>query len=262
MSEGSKIESTLHTSALGPTCYRDGLALMDALVAARAAEETGDWLLYPDHEPVLTVGRSPSDGNVRVSSRELARAGLEVVEVPRGGDVTWHGPGQLVGYPVVQLDRVGRDLHRWLRILEDALIAALARYGLEGRRVPGRTGVWLSSTEKIASIGVAVRRWVGYHGFALNVANTLDHFALIHPCGYHDIRITSMAERLGERSPSLTDVRSAVTAELAARLGFQQVEEHAPADVWAVAGIARTADTSKQWAAGNPSGPIQGAFPW
>jgi lipoate-protein ligase B len=256
------LNDTLHTSALGLTRYRDGLALMDALVAARADGETGDWLLYPDHEPVLTVGRSPSEGNVRVDPGTLARLGIELVEVPRGGDVTWHGPGQLVGYPVVQLDRVGRDLHRWLRVLEDALIAALARYGLEGRRVSGRTGVWLSEREKIASIGVAVRRWVGYHGFALNVVNSLDHFALIHPCGYHDIRMTSMAERLGERSPSLTDVRSAVTAELAARLGFQRVEEHAPGDVWTVAGIARMADTSKQWAVGDPPRPIQGAFPW
>lgn len=262
---------TLHVSALGPTRYRDGLALMDALVAARArgpAEggyETGDWLLYPDHEPVLTVGRSPSEGNVRADAATLERLGVEIVEVPRGGDVTWHGPGQLVGYPVVQLDRVGRDLHRWLRVLEDALIAALARWGLEGRRVAGRTGVWLSEREKIASIGVAVRRWVGYHGFALNVANTLDQFALIHPCGYHDIRMTSMAEHMGRsggRSPSLTDVRSAVTAELAARLGFQRVEEHAAGDAWTVAGIARMADTSKQGAAGDHPRPIQGAYPW
>jgi lipoate-protein ligase B len=253
---------TLHTSALGPTRYRDGLALMDALVAARAAGETGDWLVYPDHEPVLTIGRSPSEGNVRADAATLARHGIEVVEVPRGGDVTWHGPGQLVGYPVVQLDRVGRDLHRWLRVLEDALIAALARFGLEGRRVAGRTGVWLSDREKIASIGVAVRRWVGYHGFALNVENTLDDFALIHPCGYHDIRMTSMAERLGARSPSLSEVRSAVTAELASRLGFHAVQDHPAVDVWTVAGIARMADTSKQGAAGDNPRPIPRSIAW
>src|ERR1041384_3131874 len=122
---------------------------MDGLVAARAAGETGDWLLYPEHEPVLTVGRNPSEGNVLADPASLARAGVEVVEVPRGGDVTWHGPGQLVGYPVVALDRVGRDLHRWLRTLEDALIAALARFELRAARNPGRTGVWLSETEKI-----------------------------------------------------------------------------------------------------------------
>lgn len=237
--------NTLNVCALGPTRYRDGLALMDALVALRAAGETGDWLLYPDHEPVLTVGRNPSDGNVRADAAMLARAGIEVIEVPRGGDVTWHGPGQLVGYPVVALDRVGRDLHRWLRTLEDAIIGALARHGLEGQRVPGRTGVWLSEREKIASIGVAVRRWVGYHGLALNVANDLGDFGLIHPCGFHDIRMTSVAERLGERAPSLARVRADLTSELVARLQFESFREVAPADVWALAGIARSADTSK-----------------
>ena len=236
---------TLNVCAMGPVRYRDGLALMDALVAARAAGETGDWLLYPDHEPVLTVGRNPSDGNVRADAETLAREGVEIVEVPRGGDVTWHGPGQLVGYPIVQLDRVGRDLHRWLRLIEDALIGALARHGLEGRRIAGRTGVWLSEREKIASIGVAVRRWVGYHGFALNVENRLDQFGLIHPCGFQHIRMTSVAEALGERAPSLAVIRADVTAELVARLDYEGVTEARPSDLWALTGIVRSADTSK-----------------
>jgi lipoate-protein ligase B len=254
--------NSLNVCVLGPTRYRDGLALMDALVAARAAGETGDWLLYPDHEPVLTVGRNPSDGNVLADTAALARAGVEVVEVPRGGDVTWHGPGQLVGYPVVALDRVGRDLHRWLRLIEDALIAALAQHGLTGQRVTGRTGVWLSETEKIASIGVAVRRWVGYHGFALNVANSLEQFALIHPCGFRDIRMTSVAEQLGPRAPSLARVRATVTMELVTRLGFEGFTEVRAADVWALAGIARPADTSKQERAGTGPRPIGGAQAW
>ena len=254
--------NTLNVSALGAVRYRDGLALMDALVAARAAEQTGDWLLFPDHEPVLTVGRNPSEGNVLADAAELASAGVEVVEVPRGGDVTWHGPGQLVGYPIVQLDRVGRDLHRWLRTLEAALIAALARHGLEGRRIPGRTGVWLSEREKLASIGVAVRRWVGYHGFAHNVANRLDHFGLIHPCGFHDIRMTSVAEALGERAPSVAEMRSDVTAELVARLGYDAVAEVGSGDVWALADIARSADTSKYEATGMAPGADRGVQAW
>jgi lipoate-protein ligase B len=192
----------------------------------------------------------------------LARAGVEVVEVPRGGDVTWHGPGQLVGYPIVALDRVGRDLHRWLRLIEDALIAALASHGLTGMRSAGRTGVWLSETEKIASIGVAVRRWVGYHGFALNVANSLEQFALIHPCGFRDIRMTSVAEQLGPRAPSLARVRATVTMELVTRLGFEGFTEVRAADVWALAGIARPADTSKQERAGTGPRPIGGAQAW
>src|SRR5207245_11283561 len=124
----------------------------------------------PQPTPGRTVGRSAGRRNARADASVLERSGIEIVEGPRGGDITWHGPGQLVGYPIVGLDRVGRDLHRWLRTLEDTLIAALARWGLAGRRVPGRTGVWLSEREKLASIGVAVRRWVGYHGFALNVS--------------------------------------------------------------------------------------------
>src|SRR5262249_26658159 len=157
-------------------------------------------------------------------------------------DVTWHGPGQLVGYAIVHMDRVSRDMHRWLRLLEDTLIASLARFGLEGRRVSGRTGVWLSGREKIASIGVAGRRWVGYHGFALNVSSALEHFQLIHPCGYHDIRMTSIAEQLGAAAPSLAAVRDVVTSELAARLGVDDVQLHPATDAWTMAGIARMAD--------------------
>jgi len=236
--------NVLQVCPLGPTRYRDGLALMDALVAARAEGRTGDWLLYPEHESVLTVWRHPSAGNVVADAAALARAGIELHEVPRGGDVTWHGPGQLVGYPVVALDRVGRDLHRWLRLLEDAILATLAGHGLEGRRIAGRTGVWLADDRKIASIGVAVRRWVGYHGFALNVTNALDAFDLIHPCGFHDVRMTSMAAELGERAPTLSQVRERMTSELVARLGFDGSVPMAPAAAWALAGTGDPADTS------------------
>lgn len=214
--------SELHVCHLGPTPYREGLAIQEALVRLRAEGETGDWLLYADHPPVLTVGRNPSDDNLRVDAGTLVARGIEVFEVARGGDVTWHGPGQLVGYPIVELSRVNRDLHRWLRVLEEALIGTLARWGLSGERVPGRTGVWVEG-EKIASIGVAVRRWVGYHGFALNVSPALDGFELIHPCGLHGVRMTSMAARLGARGPSLEQAREAATSELADLLGYGRV---------------------------------------
>lgn len=255
--------NSLTVCALGPTPYAEGVAIQEGLVAARAAGETGDWLVYPDHPPVLTIGRNPSEGNLLVDRATLAARGLEVHEVPRGGDVTWHGPGQLVGYPVVHLDRVGRDLHRWLRLLEEALIRALARHGLEGRRVPGRTGVWLSEERKIASIGVAVRRWVGYHGFALNVAPDLTDFEqCIHPCGLQGIRMTSMAEALGASAPSLATMRSDVTAELVALLEYTSTEEASAETARKVAGIVRAAATSQL---ANPAGPgplTQGANPW
>ncbi len=220
---------------LGPTPYREGVALQEALVrrcaqrrgASPAAdgeglEAIGDWLLFPDHPPVLTVGRGGSEASLRVGRAELAARGVELFEVARGGDMTWHGPGQLVGYPIVDLDRVGRDLHAYLRLLEEVLIEALDGWGLPAGRVPGRTGVWVGE-EKIASLGVAVRGWVGYHGFALNVAPDLAGFDLIHPCGLRGVRMTSLRERLGDRAPTLAAARRTVAALLERRLGYAAV---------------------------------------
>src|SRR4029077_10793478 len=155
----------------------------------------------------------------------------EVFEVSRGGDVTWHGPGQLVGYPIVALTPLGRDLHRYLRELEGALIDVLGAHGIAAERSAGRTGVW-SQGEKIASIGIAVRRWVSYHGFALNVAPNLGDFELIHPCGLRGIRMTSMAARLGEKAPGIATVRTQVAEALAARLGFQTVSWQSRLPEW------------------------------
>lgn len=211
----------LTVCALGATSYREGLALQDALVHARAAGDAGDWLLYPDHPPVLTAGRSTGEESLLVDRATLERLGVELFEVPRGGDVTWHGPGQLVGYPIVGLDRVGRDLHKYLRLIEEALIRAMGRYGIVAARSPGRTGVWVGP-RKLASIGVAVRRWVGYHGFALNVCPDLAGFSLIHPCGLKGVEMTSMAELLGPASPSLEEVREVVTQELASLLAYDE----------------------------------------
>jgi lipoate-protein ligase B len=157
-----------------------------------------------------------------VEGRTLERLGLELVEVTRGGDVTWHGPGQLVGYVVVDLGARGGDLHRFLRDLEQALIRALDAWGIAARRVPGRTGAW-AGEEKIASIGIAVRGRVSYHGFALNEAPDLRFFELIHPCGLRGIHMTSVAARLGPRAPSLAEARRVVAAELGRQLGYREV---------------------------------------
>ncbi len=258
-----RLRGTLHASALGETPYREGLALQDVLVALRANGDIGDWVLYPDHESVLTIGRNPSEGNLLADAATLDRLGVEVFEVPRGGDVTWHGPGQLVGYPVVSLDRVDRDLHRWLRALEEAIIVALAAHDLEARRVPGRTGVWLDEHRKIASIGVAVRRWVGYHGFALNVCPDLAGFELIHPCGLHGIRMTSMHEALGGRGPSLAQMRHSVTEALAVQLGYEAVRWAPPEEPRQLARASHAAaasnETSTPSSLSNSSG---GSPPW
>lgn len=217
----------LTVCALGATSYREGLAIQDALVHARAAGDAGDWLLYPDHPPVLTAGRSTGEESLLVDRATLERLGVELFEVPRGGDVTWHGPGQLVGYPIVGLDRVGRDLHKYLRLIEEALIRAVGRYGIVADRSPGRTGVWVGP-RKLASIGVAVRRWVGYHGFALNVCPDLAGFSLIHPCGLKGVEMTSMAELLGPAVPTFEEVREVVTQELASLLGYDETAPAAP----------------------------------
>jgi len=215
---------------LGPTPYGEGLDIQERLVAARAAGETGDWLLFPDHPPVLTVGRGGSDGSLIADAAALAARGIERFEVTRGGDVTWHGPGQLVGYPIVDLSGHGRDLHRYLRGLEDVVIATLAAWDIAAERSAGRTGVWVGE-RKIASIGIAVRRWVGYHGFALNVAPDLSDFDLIHPCGLRGVRMTSMLELLGPSTPDLSDVRRRSALELAQRFGYQDSEWRSASEV-------------------------------
>jgi lipoyl(octanoyl) transferase len=238
------MHDTLTVAALGTTPYRDGLALQQALVRARAEGASGDWLLYPDHPPVLTVGRNPSPDNLRADRATIERLGVEWFEVTRGGDVTFHGPGQLVGYPIVGLERVDRDLHRWLRELEQAVIDTVAAFGVAARRSPGRTGVWVDGAAgeaKLASIGVAVRRWVGWHGFALNVAPDLRFFDLIHPCGLHGIQMASLAGLRGDEAPSLAQVRDRATAALAERLGYSQVRHVDAEAAWRAAGLERPA---------------------
>ncbi len=236
------MHDVLTVAALGPTPYGDGLRLQEALVRARADGATGDWLLYPDHPPVLTVGRNPSAGNLRADRTTIERLGVEWFEVTRGGDVTFHGPGQLVGYPIVGLERVGRDLHRWLRELEETVIGTVAAFGVAARRSPGRTGVWVDGPRgeaKLASIGVAVRRWVGWHGFALNVAPDMRFFDLIHPCGLHGIQMASLAGLEGDGAPSLAEVRDRATAVLADRLGYGEVRTAGPEAAWQAAGLDR-----------------------
>jgi lipoate-protein ligase B len=218
---------TLHACHLGDTLYAEGLRIQEALVRARAAGETGDWLLFPDHPPVLTVGRGAAPGGLIATPEQLRARGIEVFDVSRGGDVTWHGPGQLVGYPIVDLDPLGRDLHRFLRGLEQALVEVLGEWGIDADTVAGRTGVWTGGA-KIASIGIAVRRWVSYHGFALNVAPDLASFDLIHPCGLRGITMTSMAARGVAATADLPAVRARTADIVAGHLGFERVVWTAP----------------------------------
>jgi lipoate-protein ligase B len=193
-------------------------------VAARRAGETGDRLLLLEHPPVVTLGRAAKPAHLLVPREELARRGVGVFEVVRGGDVTWHGPGQLVGYPIVDLATRGRpDVPGFLRLVEAALCEALGALGVAAGTHPGWTGVFVAGAHpprKIASIGIGVRGWVTWHGFALNVDCDLAGFEAIVPCGLHGVVMTSVARELGGAPPELgARAREAVGRAFAGRLG-------------------------------------------
>ena len=203
---------------LGRRRYGETLLLQRSLVERRLADRSGDdVLLLVEHEPVVTLGRGSRPASLPVSTAALERQGLEVFEVERGGDVTWHGPGQLVGYPILDLTRHRPDLHWYLRALEQVLIDALSRFGLAAGRRPGLTGVW-TGDRKIASIGIHVRQWVTFHGFALNVATDPRAFDSIVPCGIHGVTMTSLAAELdGTRDAALwMQAREAVVTAMGA----------------------------------------------
>ncbi|NLN17152.1 MAG: lipoyl(octanoyl) transferase LipB [Firmicutes bacterium] len=181
--------------SLGQEDYLTVYRLQRALVEARREGLVPDVLILVEHPPVFTLGRAGGEKNILVGKEALVKEGIEVFPVERGGDVTYHGPGQLVGYPIMDLKEQGRDLHLLLRGYEEVFIRLLADYGIVGSRIKGLTGVWVGE-EKILSIGIAVRRWVSYHGFAFNIDPNLDHFRLINPCGL-DIGMTSLARLLG-----------------------------------------------------------------
>lgn len=191
--------------------YADAWALQRELVAARQAARVPDVVLLVEHPPVITIGRAGRSANILVPRTLLAAQGFEVFEVERGGDVTYHGPGQLVGYPIIDLRALEEDVVRYVRSLEGALIGTLGQFGISAGRARGYPGVWTGDA-KIAAIGVAVKHRVTMHGFALNVAPNLDHFAVINPCGLAK-PVTSMARVLG-RTVSLTEVQPVVAGRL------------------------------------------------
>ena len=210
---------TLSVRVLGRVEYPAAVELQRELVEARRAGNIGDTLLLLEHPPVITLGVSARGrrSNIVASADELARAGVVVHETGRGGDVTYHGPGQLVGYPILDLRPDRRDVHRYVRDLEEALIIAIGRLGVNGTRLAGWTGVWAGAagTEaKVAAIGVRISRWITSHGFALNVGTDLTHFGLIVPCGIAGRGVTSLEVLLGRRM-AMREVEEAVIGSLA-----------------------------------------------
>ena len=203
----------LEVRRLGRIRYADGLDLQAKLVADRQAGAIPDQLLLLEHEPVFTLGRNARRDNVLFSEEALRERGFDVFESGRGGDVTYHGPGQVVGYPIVDLSPDRRDVHRFVRDLEEVMIRCCGDYGIEASRVSGLTGTWVGPN-KIGAIGVRISRWVTSHGFALNVTTDLSAFDLIVPCGIKDRGVTSLEQRLGRAVP-LDEVMDRLTAHFA-----------------------------------------------
>jgi lipoyl(octanoyl) transferase len=181
------MSAVVSTSWLGCIPYDEGLNLQESLVAEKIAGNSGNHLILLEHEPVYTMGRTRDESSLR----EEALLPHPVHRTNRGGQATYHGPGQLVGYPVLDLSLFDRDLHAYLRFLEEVLITLLHRYGVSGGRVEGKTGVWVGE-RKIASLGVGVRKWISMHGFAINICGDLAPFQHITPCGLPGVQMTSL----------------------------------------------------------------------
>lgn len=193
---------------LGRMAYRPCAELQARLLEEVAGEQVPDTLLFVEHDPVFTLGANFHEENLLLTEVQVAERGIALERTDRGGDVTFHGPNQLVAYPIFNLAHFGKDLHKWLRDLEEAVLVALASFGLEGERFPPHTGVWVAG-KKVCAIGIKVRRWTSMHGIALNCNNALDPFGLIVPCGISGYGVTSLSELLG-REVGIEDARPRV----------------------------------------------------
>lgn len=187
----------LEVIRLGRVRYGEGLELMEARLAARMRGEVPDTLYLLEHEPVLTLGRRAKRENILATPERLEALGIEVFETGRGGDVTYHGPGQVVGYPVIDLSPERRDVRRYVTDLEEVMIRTCAGYGVTAGRVEGLTGTWIDGARKIGAIGVRISRWFTSHGFAFNTASALDAFQLIVPCGIREKGVTALSLEVG-----------------------------------------------------------------
>lgn len=207
----------------GRLSYAEGLALQKETVRRRVAREIPDALILVEHPPVITMGKMSKPEHVLGG-----HGGVEVVKTPRGGDVTYHGPGQIVGYPIVDLTAINLDLKKYLEKLEEVMIRAVARYGIRAGREKGMTGAWVGD-RKIGAIGVRVEKWVTSHGFALNANTDLAGFDLIIPCGLRGKGVTSIARELG-RDVDLDELRRSVAAIFGTVFGRRMIHEGEPRD--------------------------------
>jgi lipoyl(octanoyl) transferase len=202
------VSPLLEVRRLGVVPYQEALTLQRALVEDRRADRIPDLLLLLQHPPVITLGVKGDGGRSHIvaSSERLAELGIEVSETGRGGDVTYHGPGQIVGYPILDLRPDRCDVHKYVRDVEEVMIRVCADYGVAAGRIKGQTGTWVGG-DKIGAIGIRISRWITSHGFAFNVGTDLDHFRLIVPCGIVDGGVTSLEKLLG-REVSIADAEA------------------------------------------------------
>jgi lipoyl(octanoyl) transferase len=192
---------------------------------ADSQQETNNYLIFCEHPHVFTLGKSGDEANLLVGKEELASIQATYYHINRGGDITYHGPGQIVGYPVLDLENFFTDIHRYMRLMEEAVIQTLSRYGVSAGRIPGLTGVWIdagrpSRARKICALGVKTSRWVTMHGFAFNVNTDLRYFDYIIPCGIADKAVTSMEKELGARQ-DMAEVERILKEKIAEQFGFE-----------------------------------------
>ncbi len=214
---------------LGLVPYDDGLRLQERAVERLRSGEAPEQLLLLEHPHVFTLGRGANSANILAGREELQSNSVEVHETGRGGDVTYHGPGQLVGYPIINLKPDRCDVHRYVRDIEEVLIRTIAEFGIAGTRIAGLTGVWVGN-EKIGAIGVRIARWITSHGFALNVNTDLDYFNMIVPCGIADKGVTSLSRLLGRRIElrEVADIAASRFAEVFDRQVLPDLESPTP----------------------------------
>jgi lipoyl(octanoyl) transferase len=207
---------------LGRTRYKYAWDIQKKLVSLRANKKIPDCLIITEHEPVITMGRGTSGENLLVAPETLTARHIELYEIERGGDITFHGPGQTVFYPIIDLSARGRDVHRFLRDMEKVLISALECLGLKAGIKNDYTGVWIGDF-KVGAIGVAVSRWVTYHGMALNVSVDMEYFKLINPCGIREFSVASISDILGE-NPGLDYVKQVLIESFARQFGYIRIK--------------------------------------
>jgi len=214
-----RVMKSLYRIELGRTEYKSTWDLQKKLVNLRANGKLPDCLIMTEHEPVLTMGRGTSKSNLLSAPEELQKLNIELYKIERGGDITFHGPGQIVAYPIIDLSARGRDLHKYLRDLEQVVIDTLKEFDITAATKKGLTGVWVQN-HKLAAIGVAVSRWVSYHGLALNVNTDLEYFKHINPCGITRFPVGSISSILGKQV-NFDEVSKILTENFANYFGYE-----------------------------------------